>query len=87
MKTYCSHCRRETFGSHFALNGRKQGIDVCGNDMPSSSARWKEECHTFTAGRRAGLREALKLAKASMSHAYGLDEFNRAIRVALKVKS
>lgn len=83
MKTYCSHCRRETSASKRA---RKVALlDVCGADLGHSADMI--DCNTFAAGRRAAFKEVLKLAKASMSHAYGLDEFNRAIRSALKVKS
>jgi hypothetical protein len=83
MKTLCPHCRRETYASipDNASDGRMDAS--CCRGVAISGAI---DCATFTAGRRAGLKEALKLVRdwwVKSEPPMGLEIFDR-LREAMK---
>lgn len=82
-RIYCEHCRRETYQSRKARKARIGApISIClAPDEDGLS-----ECIGFTAGRRAGLKEALSLAnsEADEGDAISIEWLRRTIRAALK---
>jgi hypothetical protein len=79
MKTYCPHCRRETYASipDNASDGRMDAS--CCRGVAISGAI---DCDTFTAGRRAGLKESVKIMRANGVNVEG---YVQLIRKAMKV--
>jgi hypothetical protein len=78
-RQHCPDCKRETFDSlplDIPLARMEAACDR--NDRIVNGGR--RDCATFTAGRRAGLKEALKLAKADACF-MGNDVFNEVVWV------
>jgi hypothetical protein len=61
VKTYCEHCNRETSYSAVERNASREAIDVACFRGAEIIRMYVNECDTFTAGRRAGPKEALRL--------------------------
>ena len=79
MKAYCPHCRRETVES---INARGKSEATVATGCPGYTPYVGTlDCLAFTAGRRAGLREALKLAT---DETIGPRDLVARIRAALK---
>jgi hypothetical protein len=80
VKSLCPHCRRETYAS----------LPDGASEKREHAACWRGpidvgDCDTFTAGRRAGLREALRLAiAASYDFHANPDRIAQDIRKAMK---
>ena len=91
MKTYCTECHRETQGSVEARNGA--ATDSCDRGYLYQSERARSlatfTCAAFARGRKAGLKEAMKIARGLLfAHGGGINamDFWPAIRAAMKGK-
>jgi hypothetical protein len=75
VKTFCSECGRETYGS---LRLLPSGSVTDRRWLASCS--YGPECDSFTAGRRAGLKEAIGIVKGG----FFIEDMIAAIRKAMK---
>jgi hypothetical protein len=63
VKTFCERCRRETFDTlPMGVSFARMEAACDRSDRVVNGGR--RDCDTFAAGRRAGLAEALRLAKS-----------------------
>ena len=80
----CEHCNRETYTSATADFPKR---DRSGNACTRREFfNGKRECNTFTAGRRAAFKDAIKIVRSHNRTAGNVNEADvlRAIRKAMK---
>lgn len=85
MKTYCEKCGRETAHSAQDRNASRKIINDCCFKATGIIHAYTVDCLSFAAGRRAGLKEAEKIAKSRwQGFPLSQTEMIREIRSALK---